>query len=179
MSRIGRSPVIIPSGVQVSIDGAMVRVKGPKGELTRTFRPEITVHQDAGQVTFERQSDAPSVRALHGLTRALVVNMIAGVTAGYEKRLEIQGVGYLAAVQGKVLQLRVGLANELQVPIPDGLKVTVPDQQHVVIQGIEKQLVGHFAASVRALRKPEPYKGKGIRYMGEAVRRKQGKAMVK
>ena len=108
-----------------------------------------------------------------------MVNMIVGVTQGYEKRLEIQGVGYLAAVQGKTLQLRVGLANELQVPIPDGLKVTVPDQQHVVIQGIEKQKVGHFAAAVRALRKPEPYKGKGIRFLGEAVRRKQGKAMVK
>ena len=114
-----------------------------------------------------------------GLTRALLVNMVVGVTQGYEKRLEIQGVGYLAAVQGKVLQLRVGLANELQVPIPEGLNVTVPDQQHMVVKGIDKQKVGHFAASVPALRKPEPYKGKGIRYVGEAVRRKQGKAMVK
>ena len=108
-----------------------------------------------------------------------MANMIVGVTQGYEKRLEIQGVGYLAAVQGTTLQLRVGLANELQVPIPEGVKVTVPDQQHIVIQGIDKQKVGQFAASVRALRKPEPYKGKGIRYFGEAVRRKQGKAMVK
>ena len=137
--------------------------------MTTRRRPSPSAGSDD-----ERQS-----RALHGLTRALLVNMIVGVTQGYEKRLEIQGVGYLAAVLGKVLQLRVGLANELQVPIPDGVKVTVPDQQHIVIQGIDKQKVGHFAASVRAMRKPEPYKGKGIRYLGEAVRRKQGKAMVK
>ncbi len=181
MSRIGKKPVQVPAGVKIQIAERTISVEGPKGKLQWEHRPEVSLDYDEGARTIavSRRDDERQSRALHGLSRALVVNMIAGVTAGYEKRLEIQGVGYLAAVQGKVLQLRVGLANELQVPIPDGLKVTVPDQQHIVIQGIEKQLVGHFAASVRALRKPEPYKGKGIRYMGEPVRRKQGKAMVK
>ncbi len=181
MSRIGKKPVAVPAGVKIQIADRTITVEGPKGKLQWEHRPEVSLHYDepAKTITVSRQDDERQSRALHGLTRALVVNMVAGVTAGYEKRLEIQGVGYLAAVQGKVLQLRVGLANEIQVPIPDALKVTVPDQQHIVIQGIEKQLVGHFAASVRALRKPEPYKGKGIRYLGEPVRRKQGKAMVK
>ena len=181
MSRIGKKLVPVPAGVKIQIADRTITVEGPKGKLQWEHRPEVSLDYDepARTITVSRRDDERQSRALHGLTRALVVNMIAGVTAGYEKRLEIQGVGYLAAVQGKVLQLRVGLANELQVPIPDGLKVTVPDQQHIVIQGIEKQLVGHFAASVRALRKPEPYKGKGIRYLGEPVRRKQGKAMVK
>jgi large subunit ribosomal protein L6 len=181
MSRIGKKLVQVPAGVKIQIADRTITVEGPKGKLQWEHRPEVSLNYDepSGTIAVSRRDDERQSRALHGLTRALVVNMIAGVTQGYEKRLEIQGVGYLAAVQGKVLQLRVGLANELQVPIPDGLKVTVPDQQHIVIQGIEKQLVGHFAASVRALRKPEPYKGKGIRYMGEAVRRKQGKAMAK
>jgi large subunit ribosomal protein L6 len=181
MSRIGKKPVPVPSGVKVEVVDHTISVEGKLGKLEWTFRPEISVAYDEGAKTLvvSRQDDQRQSRALHGLTRALIVNMIVGVTQGYEKRLEIQGVGYLAAVLGKILQLRVGLANELQVPIPDGLKVSVPDQQHVVIQGIEKQKVGHFAAAVRALRKPEPYKGKGIRFLGEAVRRKQGKAMVK
>ncbi len=181
MSRIGKKPVQVPAGVKIQIADRTIAVEGPKGKLQWEHRPEVSLNYDEPSmtITVSRRDDERQSRALHGLTRALVVNMIAGVTQGYEKRLEIQGVGYLAAVQGKVLQLRVGLANELQVPIPDGLKVTVPDQQHIVIQGIEKQLVGHFAASVRAMRKPEPYKGKGIRYLGEAVRRKQGKAMAK
>ncbi len=137
-------------------------------------------HDAAAQsLTVSRGSDQRLARALHGLTRAVLQNMMVGVTQGYEKRLELVGVGYIAALQGQTLQLRVGLANELQVPIPAGLKVACPDQQHIVIQGIDKQLVGQFAAEVRALRKPEPYKGKGIRYLGEQVRRKQGKAMVK
>jgi large subunit ribosomal protein L6 len=181
MSRIGKKPVLVPSGVKIQIVDHKISVEGPKGKLDWEFRPEVTVAYDEAtkSVVVTRQDDERLSRALHGLTRALIVNMVVGVTEGYERRLEIQGVGYIAAVQGTTLQLRVGLANELQVPIPEGLKVTVPDQQHIVIQGIEKQKVGHFAASVRALRKPEPYKGKGIRYLGEAVRRKQGKAMVK
>jgi large subunit ribosomal protein L6 len=181
MSRIGKKPVPVPAGVKVQIVDHTISVEGKLGKLEWEFRPEITVayDDDAKVVNVGRLDDERQSRALHGLSRALIVNMIVGVTQGYEKRLEIQGVGYLAAVLGKILQLRVGLANELQVPIPEGLKVTVPDQQHVVVQGIEKQKVHHFAAAVRALRKPEPYKGKGIRYLGEAVRRKQGKAMVK
>jgi large subunit ribosomal protein L6 len=181
MSRIGKKPAQVPAGVKVQIADRTVTVTGPLGTLQWEHRPEVSVAYDDQTkiITVTRQDDERQSRALHGLTRALVVNMIVGVTQGYEKRLEIQGVGYLAALLGKTLQLRVGLANELQVPIPEGVKVTVPDQQHVVIQGIDKQKVGHFAASVRALRKPEPYKGKGIRYLGEAVRRKQGKAMVK
>ncbi len=181
MSRIGNQPVQIPAGVKVQWADLMVTVEGPKGKLQWEHRPEVSMTHDdqAKTIVVTRCDDQRTSRALHGLSRALVANMVVGVTQGYEKRLEIQGVGYLAAVQGNVLQLRVGLANELQVPIPDGVNVAVPDQQHIVIQGIDKQKVGHFAASVRALRKPEPYKGKGIRYLGEQVRRKQGKAMVK
>ncbi|MFZ5829270.1 MAG: 50S ribosomal protein L6 [Planctomycetota bacterium] len=181
MSRLGRKPVAVPAGVKVQIDGHTVTLEGPKGKLDLEHRPEVVVKHDAElkALVVDRHRDDRLSRSLHGLTRALLQNMILGVTQGYEKRLEIQGVGYLAAVQGSTLQLRVGYANELQVPIPDGIKVTVPDQQHVVIQGIDKQLVGAFAADVRALRKPEPYKGKGIRFLGEAVRRKQGKAMAK
>ena len=182
MSRIGKKPVAVPGGVKVLLEDCDVTVEGPKGKLQWRHRPEVDGRlrrrgQDASRV--ERSKDDHEGRALHGLTRAMLQNMIVGVTQGYEKRLEIIGVGYLAAVQGETLQLRVGLANELQVPIPAGLKVACPDQQHIVIQGIDKQLVGQFAAEVRARRKPEPYKGKGIRYLGEPVRRKQGKAIVK
>ena len=167
--------------VKVAVNGRVVSAEGPKGKLQWEFRPEISVEHDAAAkaLTVSRGSDERLARALHGLTRAVLQNMMVGVTQGYEKRLELVGVGYIAAIQGQTLQLRVGLANELQVPIPAGLKVACPDQQHIVIQGIDKQLVGQFAAEVRALRKPEPYKGKGIRYLGEQVRRKQGKAMVK
>ena len=181
MSRIGKKPVPVPAGVKVQVADHTIAVEGKLGKLEWEFRPEISVAYDDGAklITVTRHDDERQSRALHGLTRALIVNMLVGVTQGYERRLEIQGVGYLAAVQGTTLQLRVGLANELQVPIPEGIKVSVPDQQHVVIQGIEKQKVGHFAAAVRALRKPEPYKGKGIRFLGEVVRRKQGKAMAK
>jgi len=173
--------VPVPAGVKVQVADRTVTVEGKLGSLQWEHRPEVSVAYDEASksLVVSRRDDQRQSRALHGLTRALLVNMVAGVTQGYEKRLEIQGVGYLAAVQGKILQLRVGLANELQVPIPEGIKVSVPDQQHIVIQGIDKQKVGHFAASVRAMRKPEPYKGKGIRYLGEPVRRKQGKAMVK
>jgi large subunit ribosomal protein L6 len=181
MSRIGKKPVSVPKGVNVLLADHTISVEGPKGKLQWEFRPEITVAYDeqAQTIVVGRVDDQRLSRALHGTSRAMILNMIVGVTQGYEQRLEIIGVGYLAAVLGKVLQLRVGFANELQMPIPEGIKVSVPDQQHIVIQGIDKQLVGHFSACVRAKRKPEPYKGKGIRYLGEPVRRKQGKAMVK
>ena len=181
MSRIGNKPVTIPDGVKVTVSGSVVTVEGKLGKLEFEFRPEIsvTVDDETKSVIVTRADEERQSRALHGLTRALIQNMVVGVTDGYEKRLDLVGVGYIAAVQNGVLQLRVGYANELQKPIPAGLDVACPDQQHIVIKGIDKQLVGQFAAETRALRKPEPYKGKGIRYQGEPVRRKQGKAMVK
>lgn len=181
MSRIGQQPVKLPEGVTVSIAQRMITVEGPLGKLQWEHRPEIAVVHDpqSGVIRCTRHNDQRESRALHGLTRALIQNMVNGVTQGYEKRLELIGVGYLAAVQKGRLELRVGYSNELHKPIPDGLNIACPDQQHIVIRGIDKQLVGQFAAEVRALRKPEPYKGKGIRYYGEQVRRKQGKAMVK
>jgi len=181
MSRIGQKPIDVPDGVKVAVAERRVAVEGPLGKLEWEHRPEITVVYDpeAKQIRCTRQDDQRLSRALHGLTRAMIQNMVVGVTAGYEKRLELIGVGYVAAVQHNHLELRVGLANELRKPIPPGLTVACPDQQHVVIRGADKQLVGQFAAETRALRKPEPYKGKGIRYFGEPVRRKQGKAMAK
>jgi len=167
--------------VQVRIADRTVWVEGPLGKLDLKLPGPIDVRFDEATRTVHvtRRDDQRQSKALHGLVRALIQNMVIGVTQGYEKRLEVVGVGYLAAVQNGVLQLRVGLANELQKPIPPDLKVTCPDQQHIVIRGIDKQRVGEFAAEVRALRKPEPYKGKGIRYEGEVVRRKQGKVMAK
>jgi large subunit ribosomal protein L6 len=177
MSRIGKKPVAIPDGVKVSLNGRQLTVEGKLGKLTFEHRPEITVKidEDAKQVVCTRSSEDREDRAFHGLTRALVQNMMVGVTDGYEKRLEIQGVGYLGAIAGDTLQLRVGFANEVHKKIPAELQVTCPDQTHVVIKGSSKQKVGQFAAEVRAVRKPEPYKGKGIRYEGEQVRRKAGK----
>jgi len=181
MSRIGNKPVQIPDKVKVRIADHTVTVEGPMGKLQWEHRPEISVayDQQTSTINVSRSDDQRQSRALHGLTRALIQNMVVGVTQGYEKRLEIHGVGYLAAVVEQELHLRVGLANELHVAIPAGLEVAAPDPQHIVIRGIDKQLVGQFAAEIRALRKPEPYKGKGIRYLGEVIRRKQGKAMVK
>ncbi len=183
MSRIGKKPVLVPENVQVHIVDRTISVEGPLGKLQWEYRPEVVVEYDsaARQIKVRRAVQSRQAKAFHGLTRALIQNMIIGVTQGYEKRLEIVGVGYLAAVekQKNVLQLRVGFANELQVPIPPGLQVSCPDQQHIVIRGIDKQLVGQFAALVRAKRKPEPYKGKGIRYEGEQIRRKEGKAAVR
>ena len=181
MSRLGKKPVAVPAKVKVSIADQLLVVEGPLGKLEFPFRPEVSLEHDAqaNTIVISRSDDGRQARALHGLTRAIVQNMMVGVTQGYERKLEIVGVGYIAAIQNGVLQLRVGLANELQKPIPADLKVTCPDQQHVVIKGIDKQRVTQFAAEVRALRKPEPYKGKGIRYDGEAVRRKQGKVMAK
>ena len=179
MSRVGKSPIALPKGVKASLEGAGLRVEGPLGKLELQPHPNVRVDVDAAEVRVTRQDDTRISRSVHGLTRALIANMVEGVEKGYEKKLEVVGVGYIAAVQNNVLQLRVGFANELQVPIPAGLTVTCPDQTHISVKGIDKQQVGQFAAEVRALRKPEPYKGKGIRYENEQVRRKAGKAVTK
>ncbi len=181
MSRIGNKPVPISDGAKVSLNGRTIDVEGPKGKLTYEHRPEVgvVVDEDSKEVRVTREDDERSSREFHGLTRALIANMVEGVTKGYEKRLEIVGVGYLAAIQGDTLQLRVGYANELHRKIPNNLTVTCPDQTHVVVQGCDKQRVGQFAAEIRALRKPEPYKGKGVRYQGEQVKIKPGKSATK
>ncbi len=179
MSRVGKSPVPLPKGVKASLDNGDVCVEGPLGKLQLHPHPNVRLELEDAEVRVLRKDDTRVSRSVHGLTRALIANMVEGVLKGYEKRLEIQGVGYLAAVQNNVLQLRVGFANELQVPIPAGLTVVCPDQTHISIKGIDKQQVGQFAAEVRAMRKPEPYKGKGIRYENEHVRRKAGKAQTK
>lgn len=178
MSRIGKKPISIPDGVKVSVSGCDISVEGKQGKLQWAHRPEVSVQvdEDAKLVICSRGSEERQTRALHGLTRALIQNMVVGVSQGYEKRLEIVGVGYLGAIAGDTLQLRVGFAHEVHKKIPSGLEVTCPDQSHVVVKGPDKQMVGQFAAEVRAVRKPEPYKGKGIRYEGEQVRRKAGKA---
>lgn len=171
----------VPANVKVAVSGSELAVEGPLGKLKQSFLPIVTVNfEDAAKrVVVTRKDDSRQAKAVHGLTRSLVRNMIEGVSKGYEKKLEIVGVGYLAAIQKGKLQLRVGFANEVELPIPTGLNVTCPDQTHIVIKGVDKQLVGQFAAEVRAVRKPEPYKGKGIRYEGEQVRRKAGKAVAK
>jgi large subunit ribosomal protein L6 len=178
MSRIGKKPVPILDGVKVNLSGNTVSVVGPKGSLSYDYRPEISVQIDSAgkNVVVTRKTDDRPSRCFHGLTRALINNMIQGVKDGYEKQLELQGVGYVASAQNNLLSLRVGLANEIKKAIPAGLQVTCPDQTHIHIKGCDKQLVGEFAAEVRALRKPEPYKGKGVRYVGEYVKIKPGKA---
>lgn len=179
MSRIGKKPIPIAGGVKVALDGRTVNVEGPKGKLSYEHRPEITVEIGETEIVIKRDGEDRTSRELHGLTRALIANMIEGVTNGYEKRLEIVGVGYLANIQGDTLQLRVGYANELHQKIPSDLKVECPDNTHIVVTGCDKQKVTQFAAEVRSLRKPEPYKGKGIRYQGEQVKIKPGKAAAK
>ena len=178
MSRIGKKPVAVPDGVKVSLEGRCVAVEGPLGKLAYEHRPEIDVNYDdqTKRVVVGRKSDDREVRAYHGMTRALIQNMCLGVSKGYEKRLEIVGVGYLGAINDGTLELRVGFANEIHKQIPSGLNVTCPDQTHIVVAGCDKQQVGQFAAEVRSVRKPEPYKGKGIRYQGEYVKIKPGKA---
>ncbi len=180
MSRIGKKPVEIPAGIQVAVSDRVVSVEGPQGKLQFEHRPEVSVQVDEEnkQVIVTRIDDERESRAFHGLTRSLVQNMVTGVKEGYEKRLEIVGVGYLGQVSGDSLSLRVGFANEIQKKIPVGLDVSCPDQTHIVVKGCDKQQVGQFAAEVRAIRKPEPYKGKGIRYEGEQVKIKPGKAAV-
>jgi large subunit ribosomal protein L6 len=181
MSRIGKKPVAILDGVKVALNGRKLLVEGPKGKLEWEHHAdvEVKVEGDAKQIVVSRKSEERQARALHGLTRAVVANMIEGVKQGYEKKLEIIGVGYVGSLKGDMISLRVGLANELHRKIPAGLKVTMPDTTHIVIQGCDKQQVGQFAAELRALRKPEPYKGKGIRYQGEPIKLKPGKAATK
>jgi len=179
MSRIGKKPIPVPDKVKVNINGQNVVAEGPLGKLEMAVRPEISVENKDGQIIVAPKVATRQARAFHGLTRALIYNMIVGVTQGYEKKLEIFGTGYLAAIQGKVLQLRVGFANEIQCPIPDGVEVKCKDQQHVEIKGIDKQKVTQFAATVRAVRAAEPYLGKGIKYEGEVIRRKESKAQKK
>jgi large subunit ribosomal protein L6 len=178
MSRIGKKPVDVLDGVTVSVDGSTVHVEGPQGKLQYQFRPEVAVRVDEEQkqVVVSAHANNRASRAYHGLTRSLIQNMIVGVKEGYEKRLEIVGVGYIGSVSGDTLSLRVGFANEIHKKIPAELDVTCPDQTHVVVKGCDKQKVGQFAAEVRAVRKPEPYKGKGIRYQDEHVKIKPGKA---
>ena len=179
MSRIGKKPVPIPANVTVTIDRANVVVKGPKGELRRAFRPEMTIAQQAGTLVVSRPTDSKEHRALHGLTRALLANMVGGVTLGYRRTLEIIGVGYRAEKKGKTLVLSVGYSHTVQYPEPDGITLTAQTPTVVVVEGIDKEKVGQVAAEIRSVRPPEPYKGKGIRYQGEQVRRKAGKAGAK
>ena len=176
MSRIGKKPIPVPSGVTVTVDGPNIKVKGPKGELTRVIRQEITVEQKDGELVLARPSDSKDHRAYHGLTRALINNMVEGVTGGFRKTLEIIGVGYRAEKKGKALVLTVGYSHQVTYPEPEGITLTAQTPTVVVIEGIDKQKVGQVAAELRAVRPPEPYKGKGIRYQGEQVRRKAGKA---
>jgi large subunit ribosomal protein L6 len=175
MSRIGRQPITVPSGVTVTIEPELVTVKGPKGELAERVSRDIEVAQDGDTITVTRPTDRGEHRALHGLTRTLVANMVQGVTDGYEKRLEIQGVGYRAQLKGKNLELAVGYSHPVPIPAPDGIEFEVPQPTRVVVKGISKQQVGEIAAIIRKQRPPEPYKGKGIRYEGEYVQRKVGK----
>jgi large subunit ribosomal protein L6 len=175
MSRIGRKPVEIPDGVQVDAKPGSVTVKGPKGELSQLVSPDMKVSIDDGTVTVERPTDRGEHRALHGLTRSLIANMVEGVTDGFEKRLQIQGVGYRAQLKGKALELALGYSHPVSVPAPEGIEFEVPQPTEVVVRGIDKQLVGETAARIRKSRPPEPYKGKGVRYVGEHVSRKVGK----
>ncbi|MDG2013187.1 MAG: 50S ribosomal protein L6 [Pirellulaceae bacterium] len=176
MSRVGNQPIPLPAGITAKVDGNTFHAEGPKGKLDFEFRSEVIVTVNEKDVIVSRHKDDRFSKAFHGTTRALINNMIIGVKDGYEKKLELQGVGYVCNVSGKTLSLRVGLANELKMEIPVGLDVTCPDNTHVDVKGCDKQLVGKFAAEVRSLRKPEPYKGKGIRYLGEQVKIKPGKA---
>jgi len=177
MSRIGKKPVTILDGVKLSLQGQALSVEGPQGKLDIALRPEVSVEIDEESKTLlVKADDSREAKAFHGLTRALINNMIIGVKDGYEKKLELQGVGYVCTLKGNELNLRVGFANELKKKVPANLEVTCPDQTHIVVKGCDKQAVGEFAAAVRSLRKPEPYKGKGIRYQGEVVKLKAGKS---
>jgi large subunit ribosomal protein L6 len=176
MSRIGRKPVPVPNGVTVTVNGPAITVKGPRGELSRKLHPDMQVKVENGTVTVNRPSDEDRHRALHGLTRSLIANMVEGVTQGYKKQLEITGVGYKAEVKPFGLQLALGYSHPVEYRAPAGIKLTAPQPTAVVIEGADKEKVGQVAAEIRALRKPEPYKGKGVKYQGEQVRRKAGKA---
>lgn len=176
MSRIGKQPVVIPAGVEAKVEGDTVFVKGPKGELNVTLASPITARIEGSEILVERPNDTREARELHGLSRTLVFNMVEGVTNGYVKNLEIVGTGYRVAQKGKSIELTLGYSHSITVDAPDGIEITAPSQTKIVVTGIDKQKVGEVAANIRKLRKPEPYKGKGIRYEGEVVRRKVGKA---
>lgn len=176
MSRIGRLPVILPTGVDVKVDGRNVQVKGPKGQLTRDVHPEMRVAVADGRLTVTRPSDLRHHRALHGLTRALLANMVKGVVDGYRIEMEIHGVGYRAVKQGKQIVLQVGFSHPVELAAPAGVEIEAPQPNRIVISGMDKEKVGQTAATVRAIRPPDPYKGKGIRYAGERLRLKAGKA---
>ena len=175
MSRIGKAPIAIPSGVDVTISGQHVTVKGPKGTLSRTIPGEIVVRKEDSTLLVERPNDERQNRSLHGLSRTLVSNMVIGVTDGFTKELEIVGVGYRAEAQGANLRLALGFSHPVNVPAPDGITFEIPVQTRVIVKGIDKELVGQVAADIRSIRKPEPYKGKGVRYAGERILRKAGK----
>jgi len=175
MSRIGKKPIAIPSGVTVTLDGQTVAVKGPKGQLAWTVSEEIEVALDNGQLTLTPRNETQRARGMWGLSRTLVDNMVTGVTKGYEEVLELVGVGYRAALKGQALSMQLGFSHDVDIPPPAGITFAVPKQTEVRISGIDKQLVGEIAARIRRIRPPEPYKGKGVRYAGEAVRRKEGK----
>ena len=175
MSRIGKAPITIPSGVEVSIAGRTVSVKGPKGQLSREIPGEIIVRKEENTILVERPNDERQNRSLHGLSRTLVNNMVVGVTDGFAKELEIVGVGYRAEAQGQNLRLALGFSHPVIVPAPEGISFEVPAQTRVIVKGIDKELVGQVAADIRSIRKPEPYKGKGVRYLGEKILRKAGK----
>ena len=175
MSRIGRKPIEVPEAVTVEIAPGRVAVKGPKGELGQSFSPDMTIEQADSQVTIARPTDRGDHRALHGLTRSLIANMVEGVTSGFEKKLEIQGVGYRAQLKGKSLELALGYSHPVTVEPPEGIDFEVPQPTEIIVRGIDKQLVGQVAADIRKRRPPEPYKGKGIRYRDEHVARKVGK----
>jgi large subunit ribosomal protein L6 len=179
MSRIGKRPVPLPAGVTATIDGRSVRVKGPKGELVRMFHPDVKVVMAEGTITVERPSDEPRHKALHGLSRTLVANMVEGVANGYQKVLEIQGVGYKAEATKAGLTLALGFSHQVKYPAPEGISFAVENNTLVRISGTNKEVVGQVAADIRSIRPPEPYKGKGIRYQGERVRRKAGKTGAK
>lgn len=179
MSRIGRMPIDIPAGVTVKLDGQVITVKGPKGELTRTLHPNIKVTVNDNVITVERPNDEKENRALHGLARALIANMVTGVSVGFKKELEIVGVGYRAQMKGKKLALTLGFSHPLELDPPEGITIECPSATQIVVSGPNNEHVGEFAAKIRGYRLPEPYKGKGIRYVGEHVRRKAGKAGTK
>jgi large subunit ribosomal protein L6 len=176
MSRIGKLPVAVPKGVDVTIDGQTVRVKGPKGELSRTFHPAVELAREDGTVAVKRKDESQQSRALHGLSRTLLANMVHGVTEGYTRDLEISGTGYRAQLAGKKLTLALGYSHPIDIDPPAGISFTVETPQKLRVSGIDKQLVGEMAAKIRALRVPDPYKAKGVKYAGEVIRRKAGKA---
>ena len=176
MSRIGKQPIDIPAGVEVKIDGTTVSVKGAKGELSRTLPSIMIIKQEGDQVIVERPDDSREARSYHGLTRTLISNMVEGVSKGFSKKLELVGVGYRAALKGSDLEMQLGFSHPVSVKAPEGITFEVPSQTEIIVSGISKELVGQVAANIRSWRKPEPYKGKGIRYEGERVRRKLGKA---